>query len=70
LWQSSGPVFPVENLLEGKAMGFVGISGTRYVDIAHVLSEVELIDLSNLMSDYSFLICTQSVPNIDSQSLY
>ena len=48
----------------------VGISGTRYVDIAHVLSEVELIDLSNLMSDYSFLICTQSVPNIDSQSLY
>jgi hypothetical protein len=48
----------------------VGIAGTRYVDIAHVLSEVELIDLSNLMSDYSFLICTQSVPNIDSQSLY
>ena len=49
----------------------VGISGTRYVDIAHVLSEVvELIDLSNLMSDYSFLICTQSVPDIDSQSLY
>ena len=48
----------------------VGISGTRYVDIARVLSEVELIDLSNLMSDYSFLICTQSVPNIDSQSLY
>jgi hypothetical protein len=48
----------------------VGISGTRYVDIAHVLSEVELVDLSNLMSDYSFLICIQSVPNIDSQSLY
>jgi hypothetical protein len=48
----------------------VGISGSRYVDIAHVLSEVELIDLSNLMSDYSFLICTQRVPNIDSQSLY
>jgi hypothetical protein len=36
----------------------VGISGTRYVDIAHILSEVELIDLSNLMSDYSFLIYT------------
>jgi cadmium resistance protein CadD (predicted permease) len=36
----------------------------------NILSEVELIDLSNLMSDYSFLICTQSVPNIDSQSLY
>jgi hypothetical protein len=51
-------------------MASVGISGTRYVDIAHVLSEVELIDLSNLMSDYSFLICTQRVPNIDSQSLY
>jgi hypothetical protein len=51
-------------------ISFVGISGTRYVDIAHILSEVELIDLSNLMSDYSFLICTQSVPNIDSQSLY
>jgi hypothetical protein len=49
---------------------FVEISGTRYVDIAHVLSEVELIDLHNLMSDYSFLIYTQSVPNIDSQSLY
>jgi hypothetical protein len=50
---------------------FVGISGTRYVDIAHVLSEVvELMDVSNLMSDYSFLICTQSVPSIDSQSLY
>jgi hypothetical protein len=32
----------------------------------NILSEVELIDLSNLMSDYSFLICTQSVPNIDS----
>jgi hypothetical protein len=48
----------------------VGISGAVYVDIAHVLSEVELIDLSNLMSDYSFLICTQSVPKIDSQSLY
>ena len=37
----------------------VGISGIRYVDIAHVLSEVELIDLPNLMSDYSFLIYTQ-----------
>jgi hypothetical protein len=49
---------------------YVRISGTRYVDIAHVLSEVELINLSNLMSDYSFLIYTQSVPNIDSQSLY
>jgi hypothetical protein len=36
----------------------------------NILSEVELIDLPNLMSDYSFLICTQSVPNIDSQSLY
>jgi hypothetical protein len=48
----------------------VRISSTRYVDIAHVLSEVELIDLSNLMSDYSFLICTQRVPSIDSQSLY
>ena len=52
----------------------VGISSTRYVDIAHVLSEVELIDLSNLMSGYSCLIYTQliqrSVLNIDSQSLY
>jgi hypothetical protein len=51
------------------AVSLVGISGTRYVDIAHVFSEVELIDLSNLMSDYSFLICIQSVPNIDSQTL-
>ena len=57
-------------MVEKKVVVFVGISGTRYVDIAHVLSEVELIDLSNLMSDYSFLIYTQSVPNIDSQSLY
>ena len=48
----------------------VEISSTKYVDIAHVLSEVELIDLSNLISDYSFLICTQSMPSIDSQSLY
>jgi hypothetical protein len=37
------------------SVSIVGISGTRYVDIAHVLSEVELIDLSNLMSDYCSL---------------